>query len=73
MIKLYIFKMIDTISDVPLNGIKHKSTLFIFFICLNATISSFFVGYSLVYISTFQNFQTIMNIYDIQISNPAIT
>jgi hypothetical protein len=58
------------ISSKP---IKHKSTLFIFFVCLNAAIASFFVGYALVYISTFQNFRTIIDIYGIQIGGEDTT
>jgi len=52
-------------SNVDLK--KHKSTLFVFFVCINAALSAFYVGYSLVYISTFENFATIIEIYGIRI------
>ena len=62
-------------SNVDLK--KHKSTLFVFFVCINAALSAFYVGYSLVYISTFENFATIIEIYGIRIgavsSNKEIT
>lgn len=52
---------------------KHKSTLFIFFVCINAALASFYVGYALVYISTFQDFSTIIDIYDIRIGTEDVT
>lgn len=52
---------------------KHKSTLFVFLVCINAALSAFYVGYSLVYISTFQNFETIIEIYDIRIGGADVT
>ncbi len=52
---------------------KHKSTIFIFFVCINAALSAFYVGYALVYISTFQEFSTIIDIYDIKIGGTDVT
>lgn len=52
---------------------KHKSTLLIFCVCINASLSAFYAGYSLVYISTFENFETIINIYDIRIGTQDVT
>ena len=52
---------------------KHKSTVFIFFVCINAALSAFFIRYSLVYISTIQNFQTIIDIYEIHIGGADVT
>lgn len=60
-------------NDEALVVKKHKSTIFIFLVCINAALSAFYVGYSLVYISTFQDFQTIIDIYDIKIGGVDVT
>jgi hypothetical protein len=36
-------------------------------VCINAALAAFYVGYALVYISTIQDFSTIIGIYDIRI------
>lgn len=53
---IYKFRMkLNNLQDhVTLT--KHKSTIFIFLVCINASLSAFYVGYALVYISTFQDF-----------------
>lgn len=41
--------------------------------CINAALAAFYVGYALVYISTFQDFNTIIQIYGIQVGGQDTT
>lgn len=50
-------------SPNPLLEKSYKSISFLFFVTINVCISAFYVGYSLVYISTFVDFQVVANIY----------
>ena len=65
--------MLENSQKDTVNIKKHKSTVFIFFVCINAALSAFFIGYSLVYISTIQNFETIIKIYGIKIGGADVT
>jgi hypothetical protein len=47
--------------------------MFVFLVCFNAALAAFYVGYALVYISTFQSFKTIIDIYGIQIGGDDTT
>ena len=49
----------------PLINRRYKSFCQILSICINACLSSIFIGYSLVYLGTLPNFQFIIDEYSI--------
>lgn len=52
---------------------NYRSYAIILLICMNAAVSSFYFGYSMVYLATFPHFSFVMETYDVNFGSEHLT